>query len=270
MRGFSVLFAAGTLSLALSLHARADASSYDAVERLANDKAAAVEILKAHAERQVALAAGDRLFAAYLNTASLGEAARLQPRIKTLLVTLLDRFGIRDVAVADRSGTFLARVGNFDRTTESLDPKTDPLLKAGFAATSRRAATVQTDLRLNLIAPVLYRAQNEFVVSARQDYASYQAVLAYGLSADRFAVLTANDGVIVADSRKGPTGGTAILAKWTLKAIRKAAPTGKGEIVAGETRYRVSYRPVGTWTIIAVERVPAPRRCTTEGARLCG
>ena len=270
MRGVSVLLAAGTLSLALSLHARADTSPFDAVDHLANDKAAAVELLKAQAERQVALAAGDRLFVAYLNTASLGEAARLQPRIKALLVTLLDRFGIREVSVADRSGTFLARAGNFDRTTQSLDPKTDPLLKAGFAATQRRAATVQADLRLNLIAPVVYRAQNEFVVSARQDYTSYQAVLAYGLSADRFAVLTATDGIIVADSRKGATGGTAIVAKWTLKAIRKAAPAGHGEIVAGETHYRVSYRPVGVWTIVAVERVPAPRRCHSEGARLCG
>lgn len=270
MRGFSVLLAAGTLTLALSSHARADAASYDSVDRVANDKAAAVELLKAKAEREVALAAGDRLFPAYLNTATMGEAARLQPRIKALLSTLLDRFGIREISVADRSGTFLARAGNYDTTTQSLDPKTDKLLLAGLAATPRHAATLQTDQRLNLIAPVIYREQNEYVVNARQDFSSYYTVLANGLTDDRFAVLTGPDGTILADSRKASAGGTAIVASWTLKAIRKAAPSGRGEIATGEQHYRVSYRPVGIWTIVAVERVAAPRRCTTEGTRLCG
>ncbi len=270
MRGVSILLAASTLSLALTLSARADAAPFDTVERLAADKAAAVELLKGRAERQVALAAGDRLFAAYLSTASLGEAARLQPRIKALLATLLNRFGIREVNVADRSGTFLARTGNFDRTIATLDPAKDPLLFAGLAGPARRTATLQNGQGLHLLAPVFYREQSEFVIDARQDFSSYHAVLAYGLSADRFAVLTDANGVILADSRDGATGGTAIVAKWTLAAIRKAAPAHGGEIVGGELRYRVSYRPVGDWTIVAVERVPAPRRCSVEGARLCG
>ncbi|NOT41848.1 MAG: hypothetical protein HOP13_15305, partial [Alphaproteobacteria bacterium] len=86
MRGVLSLLAAATLALTLS--ARADAP-FAAVDALATEKAAAVELLKHRTERQVALAAGDRLFQAYLNTASLGEAARLQPRIKALLATLI-------------------------------------------------------------------------------------------------------------------------------------------------------------------------------------
>jgi hypothetical protein len=270
MRGVSILLAASTLSLALMLSAHADAAPFDTVERLCADKAAAVELVKERAERQVALAAGDRLFAAYLSTASLGEAARLQPRINALLATLLNHFGIREVSVADRSGTFLARAGNFDRTIAALDPKKDPLLSAGFATTPRRTATLQNGQGLHLLAPVVYREQNEFVIDARQDFSSYHAVLSHGLSADRFVVLTDAKGVILADSRDGAIGGTAIVAKLTLAAIRKAAPARTGEIVGGELRYRVNYRPVGDWTIIAVERIAAPRRCVTEGARLCG
>ncbi len=270
MRGVSILLAASTLSLALMLSAHADAAPLDAVERLGADKAAAIELLKQRAERQVALAAGDRLFAAYLSTASLGEAARLQPRVNALLATLLNRFGIREVSVADRSGTFLARAGNFDRTIATLDPKKDPLLSAGLATTPRRTATLQNGQSLHLLAPVFYRDQSEFVIDARQDFSSYHAVLAYGLSADRFAVLTDAKGVILADSRTGANGGTTIVAKLTLAAIRKAAPAHSGEIVGGEQHYRVNYRPVGNWTIVAVERIAAPRRCITEGTRLCG
>jgi hypothetical protein len=270
MRGVSVLIAAGTLSLALALNARADASPFAAVERLARDKAAAVELLKYRTERQVALVAGDRLFAAYLNTASLAEAARLQPRIATLLATLIDRYGIREASVADRSGMFLARAGNFDRRVASLDAKTDPLLRAGFAAAPRRAETIQTDARLDLVAPVIHREQSEFVLRARQDFTSYRRALAHGLSPDRFAVMTDTKGVILADSRTGTVGGTAIIAKLTLTGIRQAAPHGTGEVADGESRYRVSHRPAGDWTIVALERLPAPKRCHSEGARLCG
>lgn len=270
MRGVSVLLAAGTLSLALTLNARADAQPFAAVERLAQEKAAAVELLKHRAERQVALAAGDRLFAAYLNTASLAEAARVQPRIAALLATLIDRYGIRDASVADRSGVFLARAGNYDRALDSLDPKTDPLLLQGFAAAGRRAETVQTKLHLNLVAPVQYREQTEFVLSARQDFTSYRKALAHGLQPDRFVALLDAHGVILADSRTGASGGTAIVANLTLTAIRQAAPKGTAEMTGGEARYRVSHRAVGDWTIAAFERMPAPRRCYAEGARLCG
>ncbi|NOT42739.1 MAG: cache domain-containing protein, partial [Alphaproteobacteria bacterium] len=220
-------------------------------------------------ERQVALAAGDRLFQAYLNTASLGEAARLQPRIKALLATLIGRYGIREVSVADRAGALLARTGNYDRTVASLDPAADPLMFAGLAAAPHRASTRQDGLKLHVIAPVVIREQSEFVIDARQDLSSYHTALAHGLSPDRFTVLTDPTGVILADSR-GATGGTAIVAKLTLAAIRRAAPKGHGEIVGGENRYRVAHRQAGDWTIIAVERVPAPRRCHAEGARLCG
>lgn len=270
MRGVSVLICAGALALALSLSARANASPFDAVERLASDKAAAVTLLKARAERQVALAAGDRLFAAYMNAASLAEAARLQPRIAAMLATLVGRYGIREVAAVDRTGAFLARVGNFDRTVASLDAKENPLMLAGFAASAHQAKSLQSALRADLVAPVAHRGQTEFVLAARQDFASYRTALGYATNDDRYAVLADAHGVVLAHGRNGTAGGTAIIADVTLAAIRKAAPAGSGEVVGGEYRYRVSHRPVGSWTVIAVERIPAPRRCHAEGARLCG
>jgi hypothetical protein len=57
-----------------------------------------------------------------------------------------------------------------------------------------------------------------------------------------------------------------------LEAVRKklGAETA-GEITGGdELHYNVSYRPVDAWTVVAVERIPAPRRCHAEGTRLCG
>jgi hypothetical protein len=270
MRGVSVLICAGALALALSLSARASAAPFDAVERLATDKAAAVTLLKARAEREVALAAGDRLFAAYLNAATLSEGARLQPRITARLAALIGRYGIREVAVVDRSGTFLARAGNVDRTVTSLDATTNPLMLAALATAPRQASLLQSALRADLVAPVTHREQIEFVITARQDFSSYRAVLAYRTGDERFAVLTDAAGTVLADGRSGAAGGTAIVADLTLAAIRKAAPSGAGEVLGGQFRYRVSYRPVGAWTVIAVERIPAPRRCYAEGARLCG
>jgi hypothetical protein len=115
------------------------------------------------------------------------------------------------------------------------------------------------------------RGEPEFVVTARQDFSSYRNVLARGTNADRFAVLTDAKGVILADSRHGGAGTTAIVAGLTLGAALKAldnAPA--GEVVANELRYKVSVRAAGEWNIVAVERIPAPRRCHSEGARLCG
>ena len=270
MRGVSVLICAGALSLALSLSARARAETFDTVERLAAQKAAAITLLKARAGRQVALVAGDRLFAAYLNAASLAEGARLQPRIAAMLATLVGRYGIREVVVVDRSGMFLARVGNVDRAVTSLDAKTNPLMLAGFATAPHHAALLQTALRADLVAPIAYREQIEFVVAARQDFVSYRAALAYATTDDRFAVLADAEGTVLAHGRNGAAGETAIVAGVTLADIRKAARAGTGEVVSGQSRYRVSHRPVGSWTVIAVERIPAPRRCYAEGARLCG
>jgi hypothetical protein len=268
MRGVSILLTAGALALALTGTAPASASPFDAVKRLGEQKAAAVALLKHRTERQLAIAAGDRLFAAYLNAATMGETARLRPRITAMLATLVGRYGIREIAVADRAGTFLVRSGNFSRAVTNLDPKTDAAMLAAFGNDPHPATTLAGQ-HLALAAPVVYRGQPEFALSARQDYTSYRNVLAHGTSDERFAVLTDAKGTILADSRHASPG-TTVVANLTPGAIRKAAPAGTGEVVGNELRYRVNIRPVGDWTIIAVERVPAPRRCYTEGARLCG
>lgn len=269
MRGVSILLAVGALALALTGTAPANASPFDAVERLASEKAAAVALLKHRSEQQIAIAAGDRLFAAYLNAATMGESARLQPRIAAMLASLIGRFGIREVSVADRTGTFLVRGGNYSRAVANLDPKADPAMLAVFGTEARRATMLDAQ-HLTLATPVTYRGQPEFALTARQDFSSYHAVLAHGTNDNRFAVLTDAAGTILADSRTGASGGTTIVANLTLDAIRKAAPKGTGEVVGNERRYRVNYRAVGAWTIIAVEGIPAPTRCHTEGARLCG
>jgi hypothetical protein len=196
---------------------------------------------------------------------------RVIPRIQTALTALLGRYGIREVLVADRSGAFLIRAGNFDPSIASLDAKTDPRLAAAFATGSHRATVVQRDLRLDIVAPSIVRGQPEFALAARQDFTSYRKVLAQGVAQNRFVVLTDAKGVILADSRHGGAGTTAILAGVTLDAIRKALRgTTEGEVVAQELRYRVSIHPAGTWTVVAVESLPTPRRCSAEGTRLCG
>lgn len=268
MRGVSILLAAGAFALALTGTAPVGASPFDTVTQLGEQKAAAVALLKHRTERELAIAAGDRLFAAYLNAATMGESARLQPRIAAMLKTLVGRYGIREVAVADRAGTFLARSGNVSRAVTELDPKTDTAMLAVFGSEPRRT-TALAGQHVALAAPVVYLGQPEFALSARQDYTSYRNVLAHGTTDDRFAVLTDASGAILADSRHASPG-TTVVANLTPGAIRKAAPTGTGEVVGNELRYRVNIRPAGDWTIIAVERVPAPRRCYTEGARLCG
>lgn len=271
MRGVSILLAQGAFLLALNVGTQARAAAAPGVDALAVEKAAAVSLLKHRAEAQVAIAASDRLFAVYLNAASLAEGARVMPRIQAVLNGLLDRYGIREVLVADRSGAFLTRAGNFDRTVASLDPKADARLAAAFAAEARRATSLQKDLRLDIVAPSIVRGQPEFALAARQDLTSYRKVLSQGVAQNRFVVLADAKGVVLADSRHGGAGTTAILADLTLDALRKALRgASAGEVTARELRYRVSIRPAGAWSVVAVESIPAPRRCYAEGARLCG
>ena len=270
MRGASIVLTAGMTVLALVHAAHAEAASLEAVEKLARDKAIAVTLLKTRSERDVAIAAGDRLFTAYLNAATMGEAQRLRPRIEALLKALLNRRGIREVTVADLSGEFLARAGNIDTAVAKLDPKKDASFQTGLTTPAHRAVTLTQDFRLTLTAPIVVRENPEFVLSARQDFTSYRAVLAHSVPEDHFVVLADTKGRILADSRNAGQGTTAVVADLSLDQIRKAVPAGSGEIKGGENRFLISYRPVGEWTIIAAERIPAPRRCHAEGARLCG
>src|SRR5215510_9689573 len=91
--------------------APAAADDFDAVRALAREKAAAVSILRTKAANQVATMAQDRVFIAYLNASTQGEGARLRARMAAMFTTLWNRFGLRDIALVDRSGELVVRVG---------------------------------------------------------------------------------------------------------------------------------------------------------------
>lgn len=268
MRGVLLFLTIGA-ALACA-HARAGA--LDGVERLAQEKAAAVALFKHRASNQVATLAQDRLFAAYLTAATLGEGERLRKRIAAALTTLNDRFGIREITLTDRSGEFVVRVGDYDKAIAKIDPKLDMVTMAGFAAPARRTAVLHGATTVVHAAAVIWREQAEFVLSATQYLAAYKTVLARGVGKQQAVVLIDAKGAVLADSRPGTN--TKILSGLSLAELRRAvkgtAEAGAGEVVRGPEHFNVSYKAVGDWTVVAVEPAEPPRRCSKDGTRLCG
>jgi hypothetical protein len=139
------------------------AGEIDAVRALAREKAAAVSILRAKGAKQIATMAQDRVFIAYINASTQGQGARMRARMAAMFTTLWSRFGLRDVALVDRAGALVVRVGNTKGAPTSFDVKRDPILSAGFAQKAFKVATIVGGDSLTYAAPVVWRHQAEFV-----------------------------------------------------------------------------------------------------------
>lgn len=265
----------GLVACALAA-APAVAADTDAVRALAREKAAAVAILKTKAANQIATMAQDRVFIAYLNASTQGQGARLRARMGAMFTTLWNRFGLRDVALVDRSGELVLRVGKKQGAPSTFDVKRDPVLAAGFATKARESAIVMGSDALTFASPVVWRAQGEFVLSARQDFAHYRRIMARGLPKTAFAVLIDAKGGVIADTRNGPAAGKRgkLVAGLSLDALRRAVKgtreEGTGDVGRGSERFIVSYQSVGDWVMVAGEAIAVPRRCPGAGERLCG
>lgn len=256
--------------------APAAASDLDAVTALAREKAAAVSILKAKGAKQVATLAQDRVFVAYLNASTQGQGARLRTRIAAMLTTLWNRFGLREITLVDRAGELVVRVGNRRGAPTRVDAARDPTMTAAFAQKPNQAAIVVGADALTFAAPVIWHAQAEFVLSARQAFSVYRDALARGMRADAFALIVDDKGRVVADTRSGKTAGARgrLVAGLSLDGLRRAVKgsrdRGAGEVVRGNERYNVSYQSVGGWTVVAGAAASVPHRCPNAGTRLCG
>jgi hypothetical protein len=276
MRGVSSFIAlSGLIACALAA-SPVQAGDVDAVRALAREKAAAVSILKAKGAKQVATMAQDRVFLAYLNASTQGQGARLRSRMATMFSTLWNRFGLRDIALVDRAGELIVRVGHAQKAPTTFDVKRDPVLSAGFAQKPYNAAIVTGKDALTFAAPVVWRDQAEFVLSARQSFATYRKTLARGASPGAFVLLVDGKGQVLADTRDGAAAARRgkLVAGLSLEGLRRAVKgsrdEGSGEVVRGNERFRVSYVSVGEWTVVAGAPVEALRRCQEAGARLCG
>jgi len=251
------------------------AGDADAMRALAREKAAAVSILKAKGAKQIATMAQDRVFVAYLNASTQGQGARLRSRMALMFTTLWNRFGLRDIAVVDRAGELVVRVGHAANAPTTFDVKRDPVLSAGFAQKAFGVATVSGADTLSYAAPVVWRDQAEFVLSARQSLGAYRSALARGVSAGSFVVLVDAKGRVLADTRNVAAGAKGkLVAGLSLEALRRAVKgsrdEGAGEVVRGNERFSVGYQSVGDWTVVAGASLPVPRRCPGAGTRLCG
>lgn len=280
MRGVKTSAALSVALVCAWFVARADAAEFDGVRALAREKAAAVGILKSKAAGAVVTLAQDRLFVAYLNATTQGEGVRLKTRIQQALSTLTRRFGLGEIAVIDRSGEFVVRVGR-GTTGEKADIRGDPVLAAGFAQTAHQISSMlvkrsgASSWAISHVTPINWHDQNEFVLRAEQDGAAYQRVLALGGGANRYVVLTDQNGRVLSDSRPGPAGkAPLIVAGLSLPSLRQAlggnAAEGSGQVSRRDEHFNVSYRVVDTWTVVAVEAIAPPRRCVKNGGRLCG
>jgi hypothetical protein len=253
--------------------APAAADDLDPVRALAREKAAAVSILKAKAANQIATLAQDRVFIAYLNASTQGQGARLRSRMAVMFTTLWNRFGLRDITLVDRSGALVLRVGKA-QSASTFDVKRDPVLAAGFAAKPQKVATVAQSAALTFAAPVVWRGQGEFVLSARQDFSTYRKVIARGTPKSAFVVLIDAKGNVLADTRKSAGTRAKLVAGLSFDAVKRTVKgtreEGAGEVARGNDRFKVSYQSVGDWVIVAGEAVSTPHRCPHAGERLCG
>lgn len=248
------------------------AGDLDVLRAIALEKSAAVSLLKAKGAGQVARLAQDRVFAAYLNASTQGEGVRLRARMTAMFATVSSRFGLHDVALVDRSGELVVRTGAKSGPTAPFDVKRDPVLAAGFAQAPATAAMITGRDSITFAAPVVWRAQNEFVLSARQDPVAYRTIIARGVPKNVFVVLVDATGHVLADTRAPKSG--KLIAGLSLEALRKAVKgtpgEGSGEVVRGKDRFNISYRSAGAWTVIAAKPATLPHRCPNEGTRLCG
>lgn len=276
MRGASTsIVLSGLLACALAASS-AVASELDAVKALVREKAAAISLLKTKGAKQIATLAQDRVFVAYLNSSTQGQGARLRARMAAMFTTLWSRFGLREIALVDRAGELVVRVGNRQGAPTTFDVKRDTVLTAAFAQRPNTAAAISGDGALTFAAPVLWRGQAEFVLSARQDYSIYRRTLTRGTRPDAFALIVDAKGQVLADTREGAAAGSRgkLVAGLSLEALRRAVKgsrdEGAGEVARGNERFNVSYLSVGDWTVVAGAAASVPRRCPNAGTRLCG
>ena len=290
MRGVTLIAALGIVLGAWSA-ACADASELDGVRTLAREKAAAIGLMRTKAADILTTVAQDRLFGAYLNATTQGEGARVRTRIAQALATFIRRFGLTSFQLIDRSGVVVTYVSTTKVPPDTqVDVQKDRLLAAGFAAEAPVVASVvvrRPDVSgwsMSLSAPVNWHGQTEYVLRAEQDQAAYRRVLGLGLDSKRYVLLADERDQILLDSRpKGSAGDDAptpggklalTIAGQSLPALRRllggGADEGSGLVSRRNENFNVSYRKVGDWTVVAVEPVLPPRRCTKDGERLCG
>jgi hypothetical protein len=275
MRGASFFVLLSGLFACALVVSPVQAGDIDAMRALAREKAAAVLILKTKGAKQIAIMAQDRVFLAYLNASTQGQGARLRSRMALMFTTLWNRFGLRDIALVDRAGELVVRVGHADNAPTTFDIKRDPVLSAGFAHKAFGVATITGTDRLSYAAPVVWRDQAEFVLSARQSLATYRNALARGVSSGAFVVLFDAKGRVLADTRTGAAGAKGkLVAGLSLDALRRAVKgsreEGAGEVARSNERFSLSYQSVGDWTVVAGASLQVPRRCPGAGTRLCG
>jgi hypothetical protein len=275
MRGASSFIVLSGLIACALVVSPVQAGDNDAMRALAREKAAAVSILKAKGAKQIATMAQDRVFLAYLNASTQGQGARLRSRMALMFTTLWNRFGLRDIALVDRAGELVVRVGYADNAPTTFDVKRDPVLSAGFAQKAFGVATITNADTLSYAAPVVWRDQAEFVLSARQSLGAYRKTIARGVRNGAFVLLVDAKGRVLADTRNGAAGAKSkLVAGLSLEALRRTVKgsreEGSGEVARGNERFSVSYQSVGDWTVVAGALLQVPRRCPGAGTRLCG
>ncbi len=260
------------LSLACGLAVAPSAAT--GVQAVAQEKAAAVSIIKSRAQKYTATLAQGRLFSAYLNASTISEGARLRTRIGNSFKALENHYGMRDFSVVDRSGELFVHVGKALPSSSKRNVKKDPVLSAGFAQQERAVAIVMDEGYVTYASPVMRRGEKEFVLCIEQELSAYDKVLAYGLAKNFYVVVVDKRGKVLSDSRPHASGSKpSTIEGLTLEEMRSHVggnqTEGTGRIVTNGTLFNISYQTVGDWTVVAVEPLSAPQECLRTGEDKC-
>jgi hypothetical protein len=273
------------LALVLALGCVGAPARADDMRALAREKAAAVSIMREKAAKQIGILAQDRVFGAYLTATTQGEGVRLKRRIEAAFATVNTRFGLREVTLIARDGLVVAHVAKGTAAVSGeFNLLKDTMLMAGFALDAMKVSTLvvtngdKAGYAISHVTPVVWHGEKEFVLRGEQDLAAYKVALKLGVGEARYVALIDETRSILSDAGTNPgaQGSSAKLsvAGFSFDAIRRAvkgsADEGSGEVSSANKHFNVGYQSVGPWTIVAVEAALPPRRCATDGARLCG
>ncbi|MEQ1866380.1 MAG: hypothetical protein ABL996_17210 [Micropepsaceae bacterium] len=273
------------LALVLALGCVGAPALADDMRTLAREKAAAVSIMREKAAKQICILAQDRVFGAYLTATTQGEGVRRKRRIEAAFATINTRFGLREVTLIARDGVVVAHVAKGAHAVSGeFNLVKDTMLMAGFALDAMNVSTLvvangdKAGYAISHVTPVAWHGDKEFVLRGEQDMGAYKAVLASGVGEGRYVALIDETRSILSDAGTNP-GAQGVSAKLSVagfsfdgirRAVKGSADAGSGEIALANKRFNVGYQSLGRWTIVAVEAAAPPRRCASDGARLCG
>ncbi len=248
---------------------------------LVNQKTNIIENMHSKAQRALVTAAQDRVFPEYFTPGT--DKHTLKSRIDNVSLAVQSRFEVDEMCVIDEKGNEHSRIigkaiaPDADLSTEEASA---PFFKLAFALQPKQVAVaplyVSADTQRWVVAyvtPLAVGTGKPAILHFEHNLDKYRDMVNRGLSGDdRYLLMVTRDGYVFSDSRKdislnakGDADDQASyfsnIKSWRLADIDKvsdAVTKAKEGVIRSKAadgkEYVIAYKPVESWTIIAVEK----------------